>query len=621
MRGWFCLLLVGMVSAQNPQTKVDSLLNIIAKTQNDTVKARSYLLILSELRSSNPNKGLQYANEGLKIVQKLHWDKGFAAYYNDIGNTYHDRGNHLLALDYYLKSIAHSEKYTYLNATALQNAAVIYQKEHNFPMAIRYTNHALKIAVANRHDDIKANCWTTFGLIYSEAKQPNKAAFYFKKALAVWNAQHNDQKKAETLMDLGDVSKNLLARKNYYLQSKALWDSIDPGYLLAVSNLMGLAEININLASKENLRLKYTPQISRDTLLAQAEKYLNESIAYSKQSNVRQNLMFAYGKMSEVKSLQKDFETALRYNKRNYEIYTEIFSQDNKNKIAELEIRQKLRQKDSEIELNQLIIETNERQKWYLYIGLGLLGTIGILLFYQSYSRKKLNEHLHQLNDELDEANQIKARFFGILNHDLRSPVANLIDFLHLQKDSPDLLDTESKQRIEHSTINAAENLLGSMEDILLWSKGQMEHFSPQFDEVHAMDLFVYLQNHFAGFETVEMHFEDLQNVKIHTDEHYLKTILRNLTGNAIKALEGTENPKIDWKAWRDKKQVFLSVTDNGPGASDAQFKALYDDSEVGGIQSGLGLHLIRDLAKIIHCEISVESKPGTGTTFTLVFE
>jgi signal transduction histidine kinase len=56
-----------------------------------------------------------------------------------------------------------------------------------------------------------------------------------------------------------------------------------------------------------------------------------------------------------------------------------------------------------------------------------------------------------------------------------------------------------------------------------------------------------------------------------------------------------------------------------GTGATQAQFKALYDENEVSGIQSGLGLHLIRDLAKAINCEIKVESKVNEGTIFTLL--
>ncbi|WP_300571163.1 ATP-binding protein [Flavobacterium sp.] len=73
-----------------------------------------------------------------------------------------------------------------------------------------------------------------------------------------------------------------------------------------------------------------------------------------------------------------------------------------------------------------------------------------------------------------------------------------------------------------------------------------------------------------------------------------------------------------NWKAWQENNLSYLSITDNGKGASDEQFKALYNDKEVTGIKTGLGLHLIRDLARAIDCEISVDSKVDYGTTFTL---
>ena len=91
-----------------------------------------------------------------------------------------------------------------------------------------------------------------------------------------------------------------------------------------------------------------------------------------------------------------------------------------------------------------------------------------------------------------------------------------------------------------------------------------------------------------------------------------------NLTGNAIKALNEIENPVITWKAWQEKNVSYLSITDNGKGATDQQFKALYDDKEIVGIKTGLGLHLIRDLAKSINCEIKVTSKIDEGSTFIL---
>ena len=61
-----------------------------------------------------------------------------------------------------------------------------------------------------------------------------------------------------------------------------------------------------------------------------------------------------------------------------------------------------------------------------------------------------------------------------------------------------------------------------------------------------------------------------------------------------------------------------LSITDNGPGIAAEQAKALFDDSVTSNAKTGLGLHLIRDLAKAIQYRISVQSQPGQGTTFIL---
>ena len=92
------------------------------------------------------------------------------------------------------------------------------------------------------------------------------------------------------------------------------------------------------------------------------------------------------------------------------------------------------------------------------------------------------------------------------------------------------------------------------------------------------------------------------------------------MTNNAINIFSTTPNPTIIWKAWQENGVSFLSITDNGSGASIDEFKALYDEKEVVGIKSGLGLHLIRDLAKAINCEISVNSKINFGTTIILKF-
>jgi signal transduction histidine kinase len=608
------------LQAQPSKAIIDSLLNELPKAKNDTVRSRIYIRLHDNLYQSNPELALHYARKGLKIVTQMKWDKGMCAFHNDIGNNYMDQGKHKEALEHYLQSLEYSKELPSIRVLTLQNTSIVYFKEENIPLSMRYNNEAFSLAQKEKINPSIAECLTTYGLIYSHQKNKTKAQSYFKKSYEIWKSEGNKMKQAIVLSNLGDVSDDLKTKSDYYLQSKAIWDVENPRYLLAVSNVLGLVEVNLTLAKDENLRGQFATSKSKAQLLTEAENYLKEAITYSKQANIQQNLMFAYGKMSEVKELQGKYKEALDYINLNYELYVSIFSQESKNKIATLESKQKLMAKDKEIALKKIAIEQNEKQKWFLIGGLVLLGIIGGLLFYQSRNRKKTNELLQNLNTELDEANKAKTRFFSILNHDLRSPVSNLIDFLHLQKDSPDLLDEATKSRIEQTTLSSAENLLTSMEDILQWSKSQMQNFKPQPQEFEIAQLFEDTKMHFSSVNHIQFQFENPTNISVVTDENYLKTIVRNLTGNAIKALVDVQNPLIIWKAFQENNKTILSITDNGKGASQDQFKALYDDKEVVGIKSGLGLHLIRDLAKAIDCEILVDSKINEGTTITLRF-
>jgi signal transduction histidine kinase len=124
-----------------------------------------------------------------------------------------------------------------------------------------------------------------------------------------------------------------------------------------------------------------------------------------------------------------------------------ILDLDTKETVKNIEDKRTIDLKNKEIEINKLTIDAKEKQMWYFTAGLILLFVIGLLILIQSRSRKKTNIKLNLLNAELDQSNKIKARFFSIINHDLRSPVSNIIHFLHLQKENPQLLNEENKKR------------------------------------------------------------------------------------------------------------------------------------------------------------------------------
>ncbi len=655
---WLLLLLVipVFVFAQN-QVPVDKMLRSLESMKEDSLKVNQLNKIALSYSDSDSTKAFFYNKKALSLAKKLQWKDGVAKshfYLGTIYNVYLDYDKALISFHQSLKTS--NQK---ILSKSFQSIGEVYLNTSNFSKALDYSFRALKIdeAIGNKQGIAKvfANLGSiNYGIqkyskalefynkaaklykelantkelaivnrnmagVYNSLRQSQKALLYYEKANVLCKKSNNKALQARILSDISLVYFNLenydQAIKNCYLSINAIPSGTDDKQTISFSyGVLGDSYIEKAKANQH-----------KNIFLDSAFSNLTKAVKLHQQLNSIRDLAYDFSSITEVHKLRGDYKNALISYETAMAYEDSIFNSDNKETIKNLEDKRAIELRDREIKINKLQLEAKEKQKWMLLSGLALLGIIGGLLFYQSSNRRKINKKLQTLNldleeknNELDQANKIKARFFSILNHDLRSPVYNLIHFLHLKKENPELLDEATKISIEHKTMSSAENLLASMEDMLLWSKSQMEKFEPEPKVVNINSLFDDTHKHFESQEKVTIKFENLQNIELFTDENYLKTILRNLTRNAIKALEGIDNPTIIWKAWRENDQIWLSITDNGPGATQEQFKALYDENEVVGIKSGLGLHLIRDLAKAIHCTIAVDSKLNEGTTFTL---
>lgn len=554
-------------------------------------------IIYNELK--NYDLALKYFNDALVTHTKSNYPEGIAANLGNLGNTYFSKKEYATALSYFEKALQKNIEINNKLGTAREygNIASVLIEQKKFNEAFEIHSKALKI-----NEEIKNK--KGIAVNYQRIGE-----FYLKQNELI-DAQKNLTKanKLATEVGINDIQKESYSSLSDLYEKKGQMDS---AYIYFKKYISVKDDIENENNRKQISRLEI--QYEFDT---KEEKYKTKQLL-DEQNLKQQQLLLALNNSKLNESNKERDLVRLNYLKTQADLKTEQFAKNAQKKqltIAEKEIELNNKQ----IQLNKLTLATKEKQKWYFIGGLLLLGIIGSLLFYQSRNRRKTNEKLQVLNTELDEANKAKTRFFSILNHDLRGPVANLVFFLQLQKESPEMLDEESTKRMQDKTMAGAENLLNSMEDILQWSKSQMENFKPQPKKVAVNSLFEDTKIHFSSEERVQISFENKDNIQINTDENYLKTIIRNLTGNAIKALHENENPTIIWKAWQENGTSYLSISDNGKGASDEQFKALYDDKEVVGIKIGLGLHLIRDLAKAIDCEISVDSKIDIGTIFIL---
>lgn len=660
----FLLVLAQLAVAQKQGlSRIDSLLREVPRSHNDTLKARLYNQVVQEYFVVNTDQALAYSKIGLAHVKKMRWEKGIGVFLSNIGQAYSDKGlydscskyyrqavnvyvgigdrrnlastlnnlgtaesniksDYVKATEYYFRALKEAEAIpdTFLIGLCYRNISNIYAEQSNFPKAIQYAHKGLRMAQLRNQSP---NYTTRRELAWSMSRVANVylkmgnyriATTYLDQSLPIFEDLGDAEGMATTYDDLAIAADSNYTKKIQYTQKAvALWQQINPMQSEAIASLG-----NLGMAYFDYVKSQNPPD--RVSLLRQAEKYFDLARARSKQKGEKANEAYWLGALAELQARQGDYRNAY-FNYRRYQTTQDsLFSQNSKNQIAEIEGNREIALRDKQLKINQLELDNQRKQRIGLIVGVMLLLLIGGLLYWQNQIKKRTNTTLLYLNNELDEANKIKAKFFAILSHDLRSPIANLVNFLHLQKEAPDLLPPERVQEHQQRITDAAEELLDTMETMLLWSKGQMQAFRPSTQQVQVDDLFEHIQRFFAGTTGLRFEFNNPERLHLMTDADYLRTIMQNLTSNAIKALKNTPNAQISWSATLENGQVVLAIVDNGPGVSPQQLEALYDHQTAIGLKTGLGLHLIRDLAKSIACSITVESAPPTGTVFRLSF-
>lgn len=654
----FLILFSLRLNAQElTSVQADSLARVIISQPDDTTKCVSYNLLSNHYLYINISKGLLYADKEITLATELGWQKGIGTGHLNMARHLISKGDLMRAL----KQLSIAEEVftktanSYGLASVNNQLGILKANQNKFPEAL---DHFFK-AAKGFEDAEDENTGVNIAYVYQNIANIYTATENYDKALENYEAaikrfkDLDDQVKpiAMNIASKGLVyqkqNRNAEALKAFREAEKILITANAVPNLAFVESWIGSAYLSLNqydqsltysnkaletiktmgdevlmATTLENLgyaHLKKGMLAGNDNELIVGKDYIATALEMNQKVGNLESLIKDYLYLSEYYDFKKDPAKSLDAY-RNYSMYKDsLYNSKNKQSLQNLEDVRTIELRDKEIEVNKLNLESKEKQKWFLIGGILLFAVIVVLLIYQNRNRKKTNEKLYALNTELEEANRIKTRFFNILNHDLRSPVSNLIHFLHLKNESPELLTEQSKQHMENKVVSAAENLLISMEDLLLWSKGQMQNFKPVFKTITVASLFEDLQKHFMSSEKIPISFEDPEKSILVSDADYLKTIMRNLTGNSLKALEKTGDPFIVWKAWKEQGNTYLSITDNGPGGSEQQFKALYDEREVVGITTGLGLHLIRDLAKAIGCGITVKSTEGEGTTIVLL--
>lgn len=282
--------------------------------------------------------------------------------------------------------------------------------------------------------------------------------------------------------------------------------------------------------------------------------------------------------------------------------------------------------KENESKNGQLRQERNTR---WLLIGGAFLLCVALLSIYLNFRNKQKanlllnekNKQLDLLNEQLTGANQTKAKLFSIISHDLRSPVSQLFTFLKLQQGQPNAMTEQEKMEHQQKLMQSSSSLLATMEDLLLWSKSQMEYFELDMEEIAVAELFdetILLMQNQAEAKGITLTSQQVSLSKLRSDQNLLMIILRNLLQNAIN--HAFAQSQIQLNAFENETgQPCIAITNQGEVISLEKINVLMHENQVKSKSSGYGLLIVKELLAKLGADLQIKSNEN-GTTMMVVF-
>ena len=528
--------------------------------------------------------GLQQKKEALKVAEKMQDSLLFADALNNIGDAFKALDFEDIAKKYFLRALAIYDK---IDAPEEEKM-------------ITYKN--------------LARVETSY----------NKINYYFDKALTVVSRKNNPLQLAYFYLSKGDA----MSYKKYYKnalfsfeKSLKISDSLHNDVISKIS-LIGIGKSYNGLGDSEK-----------------AIKYLKKALKY-KVFNLKNHYILLDELSKSYNSLKKYKEAYLTTTKM-INLKDSLNSVKINNAFAEFDTKYETKKKEAQIAKQKLKIELEEKRKNLILFGsIALLLLSGIIFqWYINRQRRKNKEKelLFKLDKEkaelalklkkaesknLKELNEAKSRFFTNIAHELRTPLTLIMGPL---QDVIGKIKGDNKETLKIAHSNS-KKLLTLVNDILELST--LEAGTPDLNKTE-MCLFAFLKRIFYSYESyakirqlnTTLELPNAKDIMVYTDGEKLEKILNNLLSNAFKYSETGDTVKflVELK----ENTAFISVQDSGVGISDKDIEHIFDRYYQGTnaenlTGTGIGLSFANRLAILLGGNISVVSKKGKGSTFTL---
>lgn len=284
--------------------------------------------------------------------------------------------------------------------------------------------------------------------------------------------------------------------------------------------------------------------------------------------------------------------------------------------------------------LDQTATRAEIRQD-YLVFGLVIVGILALAIMGPGIAFAMVFRRLREKNAQLKieteravRADRTKTEFLANVSHELRTPMNGVMGIGQLLSRT----DLDAKQeRFVEQLMKSANRQLRLIEDLLLFSQveaGMRRLEIAPFEPRRVLDEVAALTESGLGDKPVSLvtRSELDETVRVAGDSGAYAQVLTNLVGNAVKF---TDEGEVEISLALDRSRVPLrivtTVRDTGSGMSETDMTRIFDrfvqadgskERKHGG--TGLGLAITKELVELMKGEITVDSQPGAGATFTV---
>jgi signal transduction histidine kinase len=230
--------------------------------------------------------------------------------------------------------------------------------------------------------------------------------------------------------------------------------------------------------------------------------------------------------------------------------------------------------------------------------------------------------------EKLAELNRLKTEFVSSVSHELRTPMSSIQGLAQILQEGK-IKDRTKQEELLNLVSSESSRLSQFIHNVLDFGKIEQQVKTYNFDHVELQPLVnevVNLAQHRLESEGFKIKTQfPKRTISLKIDPDAVKQVLTNLIDNAIKY--SSDKKEIEIEVTEEKTEVYIQIKDKGIGIpADAQkkiFEGFFRHS--GAVKSnpkgvGLGLMIVKHIMDAHRGKVKVESVPGKGSTFSLIF-